>query len=300
MTILLNGREPEFLQRAQQAANPVIEINGQHGIRRSVLLTDIPSAETVLSQPCSWLSENLDTSEWCCREQAINTAAIKVLSLQGLRTQEYLYALGILLAAAGQTPENEVGNKKIIEMPNRLALLARNGELQSSLAEHAGVSELQKALIHQLASLPLPWTTLAHDAYPINFPMHVSLLMLHDDTSAVKSLTSAWQQFSQDPQYDQMLSAYLSWRIYHDLFPSHATCSPEDIFLQLSCDYYQLRSLMTLWIQVGHTLTLKNCAMLVSLFECWRGSKKAQAERHVDMEPFANDRFLAAFSLLPL
>lgn len=233
------------------------------------------------------------------RQLALNEAAKACLSLEGLTAEERLYALAILLSATNKLADSEESNNKIRTMPTRLAEHAESGELSTGFQNVTTVDVLRNTLIQACGKMTADWKQLPESERKNSWPMQVSLLRLNND-AVQRNLDTLWQSKSQKA-FEKMpgfMSHYLMLR-QQEMFSSHSQRSASDSFLDLVADYYQLRTLFSLWIQDGSTLSESDATSITALFEDWRLRENGDRGRPLDISLFADNAILAACSLLP-
>ena len=104
--------------------------------------------------------------------------------------------------------------------------------------------------------------------------------------------TTCQQYFTASPW---ILRNYLIYRVYHDAI---GQADGADYF-PLVCDFYLIRTLISLWTLDGSPLRQEDIFALFAVFERWRASENALLIRQqIQAECYA-DPLLYAFSLLP-
>lgn len=246
----------------------------------------------------------IKSSDATLRNQALNEAAMACLSLEGLTAEECLYALAILLSATDKLADSEKIHHKIRTMPARLIEHAKSGELSIGFRNVMTVDVLRQSLIQSCGKMSVDWKQLPESARKNSWPMQVTLLRLNNvlkDNAVLRELDAIWQSKSQKT-FEKMpwfMSHYLTYRVQNDHFPTHPSRSVNDCFLDLVADYYQLRTLFSLWIRDGSELTESDAVIVTGLFEDWRTSENSDRDRPLDITLFADNAILAACSLLP-
>lgn len=87
---------------------------------------------------------------------------------------------------------------------------------------------------------------------------------------------------------------WLIYRVYHDVI---GQTDGADYF-PLVCDFYLLRTLISLWTLDGSSLRQEDIFALFAMFERWRASENALLVRQQIQSLCAADPLLSAFSLL--
>ena len=116
------------------------------------------------------------------------------------------------------------------------------------------------------------------------------LLTLHDANSEAllqQQLQTQWQTTWQQRNW-------LIYRVYHDVI---GQTDGADYF-PLVCDFYLLRTLISLWTLDGSSLRQEDIFALFAMFERWRASENALLVRQQIQSLCAAAPLLSAFSLL--
>ncbi|MGL4726361.1 MAG: hypothetical protein ACRCWW_17950 [Scandinavium sp.] len=246
----------------------------------------------------------MKSSDALLHNQALNEAAIACLSLEAVTAEERLYALAILLSATDKLADSEESRRKILSMPARLAEHAQSGELSTGFQNVVTVDVLRKSLIQVCGTMVAEWKQLPESKRKNSWPMQVSLLRLdkvQKDDTVQHELDAIWQTKGQKA-FEKMpwsISHYLTFRIQQGQFTAHSARAISDSFLDLVADYYQLRTLFSLWMQDGSELAESDVVSIMALFENWRTDEQADRGRPLDISLFADNAVLAACSLLP-
>ncbi|WP_313050447.1 lysine-N-methylase [Atlantibacter subterraneus] len=298
--------QPEFTQNPAVDSRQIVDIHYQHETRRSLLLNELAHCQAVLLDPQAFAlhisarEPGADALAVDTRLQALNQAAIDCVTLPGLNEELRLYALGVMLSTASNLPQEAECVQRIASMPGWLARHAEQGELQRMHGELPAIDVLKSQLIRELGVMSLDWTRLPDHPRSVTLPMQVGLLMLQDANSEAQmqqQLAQVWQTHGAQCQAQTpwLLTHYLVYRVYHDLFPGN---HPEHSYLQLVCDYFQLKTLFSLWMMEGTALSAQEMTALIGLFEQWRVCEAQNQERDCRHELFAGNDLLAAFSLI--
>ena len=211
-----------------------------------------------------------------------------------------LYALGVMLATANESEDSPASREKIAAMPKELAKHAASGGLQQMFVALPLLPHLQRKLISQLGEMTFDWSVLEESPRKASLSVQMILLSLQDENSEAlmqQQLNSVWQDKAPETFTIQpwTLMHYLVYRLYHECFPRHTHLSLLENYLQLVSDYFQLRSLFSLWMLDGSTLSRDDATALICLFERARLSVTPCAVTH---PLFAGNELLAAISLL--
>lgn len=306
--------EPEFvrqyLQKHPMSHRSPLAISWQHEIRRSLLLNDYDCCEAVLGSPEAFLlqvqmtDKNPEQLALPALIQALNQAALDTITLPGLSVDLRLYALGIMLSFAQKLPE---GSKETIDtikaLPTQLAIFAKEGTLKKMFAQLPALTLMQRQLITHLGSVSFDWDSLVDCQRKMSLPLQISLLSLQDNNSEAlmqEQLLEVWESLG-EKHFDAqswVWTNYLVYRLYHDTFPQHNTLSILPCYLELVSDYFMLRTLFSLWVMDGSTLSHSQTISLFSVFETWRHSPEYAQEREMLHQPQLEDELVSAFSLL--
>lgn len=303
---LINCYQPEFTQHPSVDPNQIVDFHYQHETRRSLLLNQPAHCQAVILDPQAFTlhvtrqQPNAAATRVASRSQYLNQAAIDCVTLPGLSEELRLYALGVMLSTAGNLPQDADVCEHIANMPAWLARHAAQGDLQRMYAELPAIDVLKNKMIRELGVMSFDWTRLPDNPRSQSLPMQVSLLMLQDANSEAQmqqQLAKVWQARGAQclAQHPWMLTHYLVYRVYHDLFPADDAGRS---YLQLACDFFQLRTLFSLWMMDGTELTATDITALIALFEQWRHCDAQYQERDCVHELFAGNDLLAAFSLI--
>ncbi|HDV7547892.1 TPA: lysine-N-methylase [Escherichia coli] len=272
--------EPEYVRNfmARHPDSPLyVRKVWKNEIRQSLMLTEPESCEAVLNDACAFdlqltyrpVEEN--AAELSARDAIVNQAILSTLTLPDLTPELYLYAVGIVLSRASKMPGRD-GD-----------ILARLTTLPQALADHAQKGTLQA----QFAQLP-----------PVPQPAR-QLMTLHDANS--KALLqqqlkvqwqTTWQQhFATAPW---MMRNWLIYRVYHEVIGQADGAD----YCPLVCDFYLIRTLISLWTLDGSPLRQEDIFALFAMFERWRESENAVLIRQQIQAERSADPLLYAFSLL--
>lgn len=306
--------EPEFvrqyIQQHPTSLRTPLAISWQHEVRRSLLLNDYDCCEAVLGSPEAFvlqvqmMDENPEETVLSANIQALNQAALDVITLPELSVDLRLYALGIMLSFAQRLPEgNEVTPDAIKALPAQLATFASEGTLRDMFEQLPALTHLQRQLITHLGSISFDWDKLIDCQRKMSLPLQISLLSLQDSNSEAlmqEQLLEVWNSQSEQNFEAQpwVWTNYLVYRLYHDTFPQHDRFSILQCYLELVSDYFMLRTLFSLWVMDGSTLSHSQTISLFSVFEAWRLDPECAQEREMLHQPQLEDELVSAFSLL--
>lgn len=310
---LIECYEPDFVRqylcRYPDAPQHVV-MAWQHEIRQSLRLDNAFCCEALLGDPHAFElhvshKESQPTApSLSLRDQALNQAALNTITLPGLTSELRLYALGIMLSYASRFSGYDNDSlEKLASLPQVLASYTENGQLQEQFNQLPGVPQLQRNLLTLLGNLELDWEQLPDSGRKLTLPLQVSLLMMQDANSEAllqQQLQDQWQNtyeqcFAATPW---LLSNYLIYRLYHDVFPCHDGGSEFRGYFELTTDYFLLRTLFSLWTIDGSPLTQDDIFALFAIFEGWRKSQEATSVRQQIASAKPGDDLLCAFSLL--
>ncbi|MCV5348246.1 lysine-N-methylase, partial [Escherichia coli] len=148
-------------------------------------------------------------------------------------------------------------------------------------------------------SFTFDWSILPESPRKTSLPLQMPLLTLHDANSEAllqQQLQTQWQttwqqHFATAPW---MMRNWLIYRVYHDVI---GQTDGADYF-PLVCDFYLLRTLISLWTLDGSSLRQEDIFALFAMFERWRASENALLVRQQIQSLCAADPLLSAFSLL--
>lgn len=299
--------EPEFVRQYLQQhpeSTRALAVSWRHETRRSLLLDDPRCCEAVLGSPEAFVLhvEMIDANDEAKAlpegMQALNQAALDIVTLADIGIELRLYALGVLLSMAQKSPDDVAMIKRL---PAELAAHAATGTLQEMFAQLPPLPLAQRQLITALGGYSLEWDNLVDCSRKMSLPLQVNLLALQDSNSEAlmqQQLAEIWdaqgqQAFAERPW---LWTNYLVYRLYHDTFPQHDSLSLTQNYLELVSDYFLLRTLFSLWVLDGTPLVAEQIFSLFSLFEAWRHAHPAERES-LHQTPL-EDELLAAFSLL--
>ena len=271
-------------------------------IRLSLSLTDIASCEAVLNDvrafdlQLTYRPVEDNSAELSARDAIVNQVILSTLTLRDLTPELSLYAVGILLSCASKMPGRD-GDilARLTTLPQALADHAKKGTLQAQYAQLPPVPQLARQLMTLLGGCAFDWSILPESPRKASLPLQVTLLTLHDANSEALLQTqwqTTWQQhFATAPW---MMRNWLIYRVYHDMI---GQTDGADYF-PLVCDFYLLRTLISLWTLDGSPLRQEDIFALFAMFERWRASENALLVRQQIQSLCAADPLLSAFSLL--
>ncbi|NWG84535.1 lysine-N-methylase [Escherichia coli] len=301
--------EPEYVRKflARHPGSPLyVRKVWKNEIRLSLSLTDIASCEAVLNDVRAFdlqltyrpLEEN--AAELSARDAIVNQVILSTLTLRDLTPELSLYAVGILLSRASKMPGRD-GDilARLTTLPQALADHAKKGILQAQFAQLPPVPQLARHLATLLGSFTFDWSILPESPRKTSLPLQMPLLTLHDANSEAllqQQLQTQWQttwqqHFATAPW---MMRNWLIYRVYHDVI---GQTDGADYF-PLVCDFYLLRTLISLWTLDGSSLRQEDIFALFAMFERWRASENALLVRQQIQSLCAADPLLSAFSLL--
>ncbi|EEZ5491692.1 lysine-N-methylase [Escherichia coli] len=275
-------------------------------IRLSLSLTDIASCEAVLNDvrafdlQLTYRPVEDNSAELSARDAIVNQVILSTLTLRDLTPELSLYAVGILLSCASKMPGRD-GDilARLTTLPQALADHAKKGTLQAQYAQLPPVPQLARQLMTLLGGCAFDWSILPESPRKASLPLQVTLLTLHDANSEAllqQQLQTQWQttwqqHFATAPW---MMRNWLIYRVYHDMI---GQTDGADYF-PLVCDFYLLRTLISLWTLDGSPLRQEDIFALFAMFERWRASENALLVRQQIQSLCAADPLLSAFSLL--
>lgn len=301
--------EPEYVRNfmTQHPDSPLyVRKVWKNEIRQSLALTDIASCEAVLNDARAFelqltyrpVEESI--GELSARDAILNQVVLSTLALTDLTPELSLYAVGILLSRANKMPGRD-GDilARLTTLPQALADHAQKGTLQAQFARLPSVPQLARQLVTLLGSFAFDWSILPESPRKASLPLQVTLLALHDANSEAllqQQLQAQWQttwqqHFAAAPW---MMHNWLIYRVYHDVI---GQADGADYF-PLVCDFYLLRTLISLWTLDDSPLRQEDIFALFAMFERWRASENALLIRQQIQLVSAADPLLSAFSLL--
>lgn len=306
--------EPEFVrqyikQHPTSSRSP-LAISWQHEIRHSLLLNDYDCCEAVLGSPEAFMlqvqlaDKNPEQTALPAIMQALNQAALDVITLPELSVDQRLYALGIMLSFAQKLPETSASTFETIKaLPAQLAIFTNEGTLKDMFTQLPALTLMQRKLITHLGSVSFDWDNLIDCQRKMSLPLQISLLSLQDNNSEAlmqEQLLAVWNSLGEKNFEAQpwVWTNYLVYRLYHDTFPQHDQLSIMQCYLELASDYFMLRTLFSLWVMDGSALSHSQTISLFSVFEAWRLSPEHAHEREMLHQPQLEDELVSAFSLL--
>ncbi|EHR8837227.1 lysine-N-methylase [Shigella flexneri] len=301
--------EPKYVHNflSQHPGSPLyVRKVWKNEIRQSLALTDIASCKAVLNDARDFelqltyhpMEEN--AAELSARDAIVNQMILSTLTLPDLTPELSLYAVGILLSRASKMPGRDGDTlARLTTMPQALADHAQKGTLQAQFAQLPPVPQLACQLMTLLGSFAFDWSILPESPRKASLPLQITLLTLHDANSEAllqQQLQAQWQttwqpHFTASPSF---LHNYLIYRVYHDVIGQADGAD----YLPLVCDFYLIRTLISLWTLDGSTLRREDIFALFAVFERWRASENAQLIRQQIQSLCAADPLLSAFSLL--
>ncbi|ENT6543939.1 lysine-N-methylase [Escherichia coli] len=301
--------EPEYVRKflARHPGSPLyVRKVCKNEIRLSLSLTDIASCEAVLNDvrafdlQLTYRPVEDNSAELSARDAIVNQVILSTLTLRDLTPELSLYAVGILLSRASKMPGRD-GDilARLTTLPLALADHAKKGTLQAQYAQLPPVPQLARQLMTLLGGCAFDWSILPESPRKASLPLQVTLLTLHDANSEAllqQQLQTQWQttwqqHFATAPW---MMRNWLIYRVYHDVI---GQTDGADYF-PLVCDFYLLRTLISLWTLDGSPLRQEDIFALFAMFERWRASENALLVRQQIQSLCAADPLLSAFSLL--
>lgn len=301
--------EPEYVRKflARHPGSPLyVRKVWKNETRLSLSLTDIASCEAVLNDvrafdlQLTYRPVEDNSAELSARDAIVNQVILSTLTLRDLTPELSLYAVGILLSRASKMPGRD-GDilARLTTLPLALADHAKKGTLQAQYAQLPPVPQLARQLMTLLGGCAFDWSILPESPRKASLPLQVTLLTLHDANSEAllqQQLQTQWQttwqqHFATAPW---MMRNWLIYRVYHDVI---GQTDGADYF-PLVCDFYLLRTLISLWTLDGSPLRQEDIFALFAMFERWRASENALLVRQQIQSLCAADPLLSAFSLL--
>jgi len=272
--------EPEYVRKflARHPGSPLyVRKVWKNEIRLSLSLTDIASCEAVLNDVRAF---DLQLTYRPVEENAAELSARDAIVNQVIGRD------GDILA-------------RLTTLPQALADHAKKGILQAQFAQLPPVPQLARHLATLLGSFTFDWSILPESPRKTSLPLQMPLLTLHDANSEAllqQQLQTQWQttwqqHFATAPW---MMRNWLIYRVYHDVI---GQTDGADYF-PLVCDFYLLRTLISLWTLDGSSLRQEDIFALFAMFERWRASENALLVRQQIQSLCAADPLLSAFSLL--
>ncbi|HEA0455838.1 TPA: lysine-N-methylase [Escherichia coli] len=301
--------EPEYVRNfmAQYPDSPLyVRKVWKNEIRQSLALTEIASCKAVLNDARAFelqltyrpVEEN--AAALSARDVIINQVILSTLTLPDLTPELSLYAVGILLSRARKMPGRDSDTlARLTALPQALADHAQIGTLQAQFAQLPPVPQLARQLVTLLGSFAFDWSILPESPRKNSLPLQVTLLTLHDANSEAllqQQLQTQWQttwqqHFATAPW---MMRNWLIYRVYHDVIGQADGAD----YCPLVCDFYLIRTLISLWTLDDSPLRQEDIFALFAVFERWRVSENAVLIRQQIQSLCAADPLLSAFSLL--
>ncbi|WP_220422649.1 lysine-N-methylase, partial [Escherichia coli] len=209
-----------------------------------------------------------NSAELSARDAIVNQVILSTLTLRDLTPELSLYAVGILLSRASKMPGRD-GDilARLTTLPLALADHAKKGTLQAQYAQLPPVPQLARQLMTLLGGCAFDWSILPESPRKASLPLQVTLLTLHDANSEAllqQQLQTQWQttwqqHFATAPW---MMRNWLIYRVYHDVI---GQTDGADYF-PLVCDFYLLRTLISLWTLDGSPLRQEDIFALFAMF----------------------------------
>ncbi|MGS5249052.1 lysine-N-methylase, partial [Escherichia coli] len=188
---------------------------------------------------------------------------------------------------------------RLTTLPQALADHAQKGTLQAQFAQLPPVPQLARQLMTLLGSCAFDWSILPESPRKTSLPLQMPLLALHDANSEAllqQQLQAQWQttwqqHFATAPW---MMRNWLIYRVYHEVIGQADGAD----YCPLVCDFYLIRTLISLWTLDGSPLRQEDIFALFAVFERWRESENALFIRQQIQSLCAAEPLLSAFSLL--
>ncbi len=298
---------PAYVRRVSgplHHANQPVSIRWQHETRYSLPLTDTENCAAVLMDPCAFtLSHSQEAPQGNApilpkQRQWLNQAALDCVTLPGLSEELQLYALGVVLAGYQRLAEKgPVSQHQVTNLVAEVARHGRQGTLYAMFNQLPPLPASQHDALMQLGELDLAPQLLPNYPALSMMALQLNILGIQDDNALAllnQQLSARWYSAEglQTFSHPWALKHYLLWRLYHDTLPDVDNLC--ESFLTLCRDYFQLRSLLSLWLLGDMPLDQVVICHLISQFEIWR----SQAAR--PLPPLQGDALLSAFALLHL
>ncbi|EPU4319120.1 lysine-N-methylase [Escherichia coli] len=301
--------EPEYVRNfmAQYPDSPLyVRKVWKNEIRLSLMLTEPGACEAVLNDARAFelqltyrpVEEN--AAALSARDAIVNQIILSTLTLPDLTPELSLYAVGILLSRANKMPGRDGDTlARLTTLPQALADHAQKGTLQAQFAQLPPVPQLARQLVTLLGSCAFDWSILPESPRKNSLPLQVTLLTLHDANSEAlmqQQLQTQWQttwqqHFATAPW---MMRNWLIYRVYHDAIGQDDGTD----YCPLVCDFYLIRTLISLWTLDDSPLRQEDIFALFAVFERWRVSENALLVRQQIQSLCAAEPLLSAFSLL--
>lgn len=310
----IDYHQPEFVRHylSLSDANPdhVIALNWLQETRLSLRLDSTATCGALLQKPDAFVlhseqREAHDTANALSpRARLLNQASFDMLTLHPLPADIRLYALGILLSFAEKNPgDSDETLALLATLPEKMREHLQSGALQAQFQQMPSVPALQRKLISGLAEQEFNWDILPESQRKQVLPLQISLLALQDENSEAllqQKLAELWETTASSSFDTQpwMMENYLLYRLYHDVFPCHEHDSAEQRYLLLNADFFMLKSLFSLWVMDGSTLSENEIVALIAMFEQWRHTPAAQDYYQQLLASPPGGALLSAFSLL--
>ena len=310
---MIDRYEPDFV-RLFLSRHPdsvlLANIRWKTEVRQSLVLTDPASCQAALGDPNAFVLHHAkcaadpDSPALSPRDQVLNQSALHTITLPGLSPELRLYALGIMLSFSEKCPGSSDSTlAKLASLPQVLADHAQSGKLQDQFAQLPSLPQLQRELITRMGSCEFNWDLLPESTRKLTLPLQVSLLMLQDANSEAllqQQLQDQWLNthetyFAQDAW---ILSNYLIYRLYHDMFPRHDSEGVIQRYFELVCDFFMIRTMLCMWTMDDSMLNPEDIYALFAMFEEWRNSDDATLMREHILNIMPGEPLLSAFSLI--
>lgn len=301
--------EPEYVRNfmTQHPGSPLyVRKVWKNEIRLSLSLTDIASCEAVLNDArafdlqLTYRPVEDNAAELSARDAIVNQIILSTLTLPDLTPELSLYAVGILLSRVSKMPGRDGDTlARLMTLPQALADHAKKGTLQEQFAQLPPVPQLARQLVTLLGNCAFDWSILPESSRKASLPLQVTLLTLHDANNEAllqqqvqAQWQTTWQQhFTTSPW---IVRNYLIYRVYHDAIGQADGAD----YCPLVCDFYLIRTLISLWTLDDSPLRQEDIFALFAVFERWRESENALLIRQQIQSLCAAEPLLSAFSLL--
>ncbi|WP_439411931.1 hypothetical protein [Enterobacter ludwigii] len=204
-----------------------------------------------------------------CLEE-LNQQCLHLATHHALTTDTALYAIGILLTKAQQ--DTFVDPKLLATMTEQLGGLAENGVINETYEQLARITTIKSNALKALGSQRISFNLSMMEK--MTMALKVSELVVMSDAQLadrVSTLNRIWVHFNAEQSQENVLRNFLIYKLYNDVFPGGDSKHYGAELYQLATQCFQLKMLLSIWLETGNLLTDD---ILVVLFSSWQRAQK--------------------------
>lgn len=277
---LIESYTPDYVLRLQQSqracscagcfnASPLVQLRWKNQVRHSAVLSCDRAAREILCHDKflqlhigEAAAENLPTL--CSELNVVNQCCLRLLTVSQAHPCFFLFQLGRFLTKIQQ---RQKGKSPIMLMDELLHPV----QLRQSVAEFSGIrieEGCKMAALRALGQLKIQANIAAQNSEALS--QQLSFLTASPDDCLQQHLRSLQQQSLGWQALPRILTNFLGYELYHNVFPGSNVAEWQFAFADLCQHFFQLKMLCALSMQLNLPLDTSNIS---ALFAAWQRAR---------------------------